>query len=363
LRSEHFDALRPLCPRCLRRGAEAPLILAAAWREEGGVVLEGVLHCPAPACRSEYPVVDGIPLLVADLRDFCSRNQLSLLGRSDLGPELEGLLGDCLGPGSAQDARNQVLSTYAYDHWGDLDPAGTFGGRPGAARELLGRLLAMAGALPAGPFLDAGCAAGRSSFELAGRINSDLAGCAGGLVLGADLNLDLLRLAQSALVRGRAAYPLRRAGIVYERRAFAVAPERAGQVDFWCLDAAEPPFAAGTFGLAASLNLVDCVASPLSHLAGLERVLRPGGKALLCTPYDWSCGATPPEGWLGGHSQRGEAGGDPARVLRSLLAGGGHPAALNGLRLAAEAEGRWRLRLHDRSNMDYAVHLVAAERA
>jgi SAM-dependent methyltransferase/uncharacterized protein YbaR (Trm112 family) len=333
---------------------DAALSLAAVWQEESGVVREGVLHCPEPACRCEYPVVDGVPLLVADLRDFCARNQLSLLGRSDLGPELEGLLGDCLGPGSAQDARNQVLSTYAYDHWGDLDPGGAFGGRPGAARELLGHLLDMAGGLPDGPVLDMGCAAGRTSFDLAGRF--------GGLVLGADLNLDLLRLAQSALLRGRAAYPLRRAGIAYERRSFAVSPEHGERVDFWCLDAAEPPFARGAFGLAASLNLVDCVASPLGHLAGLERVLRPGGKALLCTPYDWSCGATPPEGWLGGHSQRGETRGDPAAVLRSLLAGGGHPAALAGLRLAAEAEGRWRLRLHDRSSMDYAVHLVAAER-
>ena len=353
MRREHFDALRPLCPRCLRRGVDAPLSLAAVWREEGGVVQEGVLHCPEPACRCEYPVVDGIPLLVADLRDFCARNQLSLLGRADLGPELEGLLGDCLGPGSAQDARNQVLSTYAFDHWGDLDPAGTFGGRPGAAVELLVQLRNLAGNMPAGPVLDAGCAAGRTSFALAAR---------GGLVLGADLNLDLLRLAQSALHRGRVAYPLRRAGIVYERRAFAVDPGNPEQVDFWCLDVAEPPFAPGAFGLAASLNLVDCVASPLGHLAGLERVLRQGGRALLCTPYDWSCGATPPENWLGGHSQRGEAKGDPATVLRSLLAGGGHPAALSGLRLLAEAEGRWRLRLHDRSAMDYAVHLVAAER-
>jgi len=363
LRLSHFDALKPLCPRCLRRGVDAPLSLAEVWKEQGGAVLEAVLHCPESACRAEYPVVDGIPLLVADLRDFCSRNQLSLLGRSDLGPELEGLLGDCLGPGSAQDSRNQVLSTYAFDHWGDLDPVPAPGGRPGAVRELLSRLLDLAGPGPVGPVLDCGCAAGRTSFDLAGRISFDLADPAGGLVLGADLNLDLLRLGQSVLLRGRAAYPLRRAGIVFERRAFAVDPPQAGRVDFWCLDAAEPPFAPGTFGLAASLNLVDCVASPLSHLAGLERVLRPGGRALLCTPYDWSGGVTAPENWLGGHSQRGEVRGDPAAVLRSLLAGGGHPAALAGLRLAAEAEGRWRVRLHDRSSVDYAVHLVVAERA
>lgn len=354
MRREHFDALRPLCPRCLRRGIEAALGLAAAWREEGGAVQEGVLHCPEPACRSEYPIVDGIPLLVADLRDFCSRNQLSLLGREDLSPDLEGLLGDCLGPGSAQDSRRQIVSTYAFDHWGDLDPAGAAGSRPGAALELLSRLLDLAGAVPEGPALDAGCAAGRTSFALADR--------SPGLVLGADLNLDLLRLAQSALRQGRVRYALRRAGIVYERRDFAVSPQSAPRVDFWCLDAAEPPFAAATFGLAASLNLVDCVASPLGHLSGLERVLKPGGKALLCTPYDWSAGATPPEGWFGGHSQRGETRGDPAAVLRSLLAGGGHPAALAGLRLAAEAEGRWRVRLHDRSSVDYEAHLVALER-
>ena len=93
-----------------------------------------------------------------------------------------------------------------------------------------------------------------------------------------------------------------------------------------------------------------------------DTTLQPGGRAMLCTPYDWSTSATPLEGWIGGHSQRGPEGGAADVALRSLLTPGAHPASLGTLRLVAEAAALpWTVRVHERSTMLYGVHLVVAE--
>jgi len=151
--------------------------------------------------------------------------------------------------------------------------------------------------------------------------------------------------------------------VVYDRSEHpADLPGRAAS-DFWAADAADLPFADATFALAASLNLLDCVASPRDALAELARVLAPGGLALVTTPYDWSPGATPFEQWLGGHSQRGEAAGASEPVLRALVTPGAHPAGVPGLAIVAEADSLpWRLRLHERSTMEYRVHALVLEK-
>jgi len=359
VRRRHLAALRPLCPVCRGAGRRSELELATVVREEGETVIEGVLRCPGGDCLREYPVLDGVPLIVAGIRDYVGSNLTSIYARGDLSETLESIVGDCCGPGSPFDATRQRLSSYGWDHYGDLDPAepvpgpGPEGVRPGSLVRLLERGLALAGDLPAGPVIDVGCAVGRSTFELARRCQ--------GPVLGIDLDFAMLRAASRVLRRGEVRYPRRRVGVVYDRRSFAVELPGAERVDFWACDAQVLPFASGTFAAAASLNLIDCVASPADAVASLAGVLAPGGKALVATPYDWSPGATPVEAWLGGHSQRGEEGGAGEPALRRLLGPGG--ADSPGLRTVAEEPALpWRVRLHDRSAVDYRVHLVAVEK-
>lgn len=370
MRRAHLERLAPVCPRCLRdRALERALVLARVEREDPpGVVLEGRLLCTDRDCQREYPVIDGVPLLVASLREYVSTQLLSLLGREDLAEATESLLGDGCGPGSPYDAVRQHLSSYGWDHYGDLDPQEERvpGGRGAGAGPrcrsavvgLLREALALAGEpLPAGPALDLGCAAGRAAFELAGAHP--------GLepVLGLDLHHALLRLAAGVLHRGRVRYPRRRVGLVYERREFAVQLRGAERVGFWAADAAVLPFRAASVALALSLNLLDCMAAPRAHLAELARVLRAGGIAVLATPYDWNPAATPVEAWLGGHSQRGPQAGASEPVLRALLTPGEHPAAIEGLQIVAERERLpWRVRMHERAAMEYEVHLVVVRR-
>ncbi|HTQ80486.1 MAG TPA: hypothetical protein VMM92_10855, partial [Thermoanaerobaculia bacterium] len=122
MRRAHLASLAPFCPVCRSRGTTSPLGLAAVHREEGEHVIEGALRCQDPGCLSEFPILDGIPLLVANLRAYVAGSIDAIQARTDLAAETESLLGDCCGPSSAYDLTRQHLSTYAWDHWADLDP-------------------------------------------------------------------------------------------------------------------------------------------------------------------------------------------------------------------------------------------------
>jgi SAM-dependent methyltransferase/uncharacterized protein YbaR (Trm112 family) len=333
----------------------APLVVGKVEREAGADLLEGALQCSRARCQCEFPVVDGVPVLIPAIREFVADNLLSFVARDDLSGTLEGMLGDCAGPGSWLDVSRQHLSSYAWDHWADLDPdepPATLDARPGGLRRVLAAGLELAPPLPAGPALDAGCAVGRTAFELAARRPGEL-------VLGVDTHLAMLRVASRILRQGVVRYPRRRVGLVYDRREFAVTLPGADRVDLWCCDATALPFPPATFALAASLHVVDCISSPVGHLAALGRALRPGGAAVIAAPYDWSLGATPLESWLGGHSQRAPHAGASEAALRNVLTG--EHARRVGLELVAEREDvPWAVRMHARSVVSYSAHLVVA---
>jgi SAM-dependent methyltransferase/uncharacterized protein YbaR (Trm112 family) len=329
LQRRHFETLRPVCPVC---DTGAPLKIERAIREEGDDLVEGILVCSNERCRREYPVIDGIPILVAAIRGWLAANPLQVLQRDDLSAEIESLLGDVLGSGSAFDTQRQHTGIYAGTHYGDGAPP---------LETLLPPL--------DGPALDIGCATGGTTFRIAAR--------SAALTLGVDLNFAMLRIAARALREGRVRYARRRVGLVYDRVEREVDVPARELVDFWCCDAAALPFAPATFGAVASLNLLDCTATPAAALAALARVLRPGGTAVIATPYDWSASATPVENWIGGHSQRGPHAGASEPLLRALL-------EAEGLEIVSEEENvPWSVRLHDRSRVEYGVHAIVARRA
>jgi len=353
----HFEALGPVCPRCRAAGRDVhPLALALIERETAGDVAEGILHCPEPACRQEYPIIDGVPMIVPDVAGFLAGQLPQITARDDLGPALESLLGDAAGPGNWFETGRHYLSTYAWDGYGEHDPEERAGEPlPGAVKRCLDAGLGLAGAAPAGPILDLGCAVGATSLALAAG-SSDL-------VLGIDFNFTLVRFARRVLRTGRVAYPRRRIGLVYDRRDFAVPLDGAERVDFWCCDALALPLPDRGFALVTALNLLDCLPAPLDFLQSLPSLLRSGGKLVLGTPYDWSAQVTAPAAWIGGHSQRGPHQGAAEPLLAALLTPGAHPQSIEGLRLLAEVQHwPWQTRLHDRSAVAYRTHLVAAVR-
>ena len=357
MKLRHFDTLRPLCPVCRSSGAgDFPIRLSQVEREVAEHILEGTLHCSNDNCLREFPILDGIPLIIANLRQYVSDNLQAITNRSDLAERTESLLADCCGPGATFGVTRQHLSSYAWDHYGNLDPQEAAAPtHPGSTQANLATGLQMAGTWPPGAVIDVGCSVGRGAFELAGRVAD--------LVLGVDLNYPMLRMAATALREGIVRYPRRRVGLVYDRREFRAHFAHAERVDFWACDITALPFTAGTFSLAANMNVLDCVYAPRQLLNSVAQVLKTGGKAIFTSPYDWSPNATPLEAWLGGHSQRSPNAGSSEAMLRLLLTPGAHPGSIPNLRLVAELDRLpWQVRLHDRSVMEYQSHLVVAER-
>ena len=357
MRLSHFETLRPVCPVCRLNGRDGPLALSVVEDEANDDVASGILSCQA--CGSEFPIVDGMPVLVPEVRRFVQDNLFYLLARKDLSPALESLLGDAAGPGSGLESIRQHVSSYAWDHWGDQDPEPFApvpgGGAPGAVSRNLAQALDMLdGDLPDGPVLDIGCAAGRTVADAAERLDRD--------VLGIDLSVPLARCGRQAVVGGRIDYGLRRIGLVYERRSYRLPRRKEDRrSDIWICDALALPFAAQTFCLAIGMNVVDCMRDPRAGLVEISRVLAGGGCALLSIPFDWAGQVTPVEAWLGGHSQRSGHAGSPEAILDLLLSEG--PLAAGDLRRSGPVgEAAWHVRLHDRSCMYYSAYLVAARK-
>lgn len=333
----------------MRSGRAEGVRLSNTFSRSGPHITAGILHGGDGDTVQEYPVIDGAPLLIGDIRAYLNDHQSHILQRQDLPPEIESIVGDGIGGGSLFDLTRQHLGAYAWDHYAGLDPAEmSEKPRPGAVLRCLEAGLAMVGALPDGPILDAGCSVGRAVFRLAERYRRP--------TLGIDLNFSMIRLAQTVLRTGQVNYPRRRTGLVYDQRQFDVALPGADHADFWVADASLPPFQAGTFALVVSLNALDSVANPADLVAGLSRITKPGGWLLMATPYDWSPAVTRTEGWIGGHSQRAPDRGAGEPRLRGLLDD-------HGWAIAGEIQRQpWATRQHERSYTEYAVHLIVARR-
>lgn len=363
MRLEHFEALSPVCPACrlLSEPIDSPVQLSSVLEQAtdpdaGEHVVSGLLVCSNADCQREFPIIDGIPILVADVRTYVASQLTSIVGREDLDAVLASLIGDCCGPASAYDMVRQQVSSYAWDHYADLDPAEPLGdAAPGGVARLVEHAAKLCPDRPIGPVLDIGCATGRGSFAWSDVVD--------GLVLGIDLNFALLRVASRVLRSGEVRYPRRRVGIVYDERRFPVDLSGRERVDFWACDALTLPLADASFGTVGAFNVIDSTTSPVDLLQSISRALVPGGHAALVTPYDWTPGATPVESWLGGHSQRSPDAGDSAAMLRRMFGTAERPGWIPGLEHVAEAdEILWSVRLHDRAVTRYREHLLLARK-
>lgn len=350
----------PHCPVCARDRACTPALgLVAVAAETADDVLAGTLVCADPACRAEYPIVDGIPIVLANLQQHLGERAVELLLRDDLDPRALSLIGDALGPDSWLDVIRQTVSTYVWDAFAAQDPQEPSEAaipQPGAAGRCLQALLALLPGRETGRarrVLDLGCGAGGTAFECAATMPD-------ALVLGIDGNLALMRLARRAALHGEVRYGRRRVGLVYDDRRFAVTLPGAERVDFWVCDAASLPFRAQSADLLVALNLLDCLPDPVSFLHAAAAVLQPGGALLLATPFDWAARATPAAHWIGGHSQRGAGSGAAEPLLASLLTSGAHPRAVETLTIAGSGDIAWHTRLHDRAAVMYRSFLLAA---
>jgi SAM-dependent methyltransferase len=280
-----------ICPRCLP--AEKPL-RATVRAARDAEVLEATLACPK--CLAAYPVSAGLATLL---------------------------------PGGAPEDRyasGDRLAGYLWSHYADLD------GDPDAHQAFPAwrELLAGTGGL----VLDAGCAVGRLSFELARQAE---------LVVGVDRSAGFILAARALAGAGQLGYELLSEGELHEARTARIpAAVPRGRVEFLVADALALPFPASLFGAVASLNLLDRVPLPRLHLAELDRVAGSrGATLLLADPWSWAAGPAAPDEWLGGR-RFGPGAGSGCDNVRRLLEKRGRPAWT----IAGSGRVSWTIRHH-----------------
>jgi len=158
---------------------------------------------------------------------------------------------------------------------------------------------------PDGTALDVGCACGRMTFELARDHR---------WAVGLDLAQALVRGAARVKAEGRARYRTVREGALLDEHDVPV--ETARNTSFLVGSALDLPFPAASFDTVIALNLVDRVPHPHRALDELARVVRPGGRLLLTSPFTWLPEFTAEDRWLGGFSRNG----DPVRGIETVRA-------------------------------------------
>lgn len=349
MRLSHFEVFQPICPLCRRdRHLSIPLRLKAHNQCDDWVE-EGVLVCSH--CHSQYPILYGIPVLLPDVDSYLSNSQIHLLWDDRLSHFAQQRLAEAAGPTSAFELTRQYLSTYAWGHYGDLDP--DIEGPNSQFLALIEHLFAITG--KTGCNLEIGCSVGRGTFELADRTQQ--------LTLGIDINFSMLRVAQRAMRQQNIRYGLRQVGVIYDWRDYSVSLPSASLVDFWAADALALPFAAMSVARIHSMNVIDCVQEPVQHLTEIARVLQDSGLMGVLSPYDWSANATDFQSWLGGRQQKNSLHGQSDAIIRWLCSEKGHIPSLQQLSIVHEKQHvPWSIRVHSRSVMQYQTHLFMAQK-
>ena len=324
-----------MCPGCRTRTGDRLDLRTLELAGPAGDVL-------ACACGRRYPVIDGVPLVMADPAAYLRAEIASVVER-DLSPEVVGLL-VAGGPDDAPYPRLvEHLSIYLDAHWGDRaspPPDGELVSAPAVHAKLAARA-----AQPVAAAVELGCSVGRGVAELA-------RGAA--TVVGLDLQLAAVRRARRLLDGAPVDYARRELGRHYRAArvtagALAVPAARRLLV---CGDALDPPLVPGAFDRVVALHLLDSVASPRQLLAVLDGLCAPGGELILASPYAWQTGVLPDDERLGGA--------EPAAALVHRLT---HGEGL-GARYAIEDEDElpWTLRRDARSRVTYRAHYLRARK-
>ncbi|HEY5974890.1 MAG TPA: methyltransferase domain-containing protein [Geobacteraceae bacterium] len=312
---KRFIAPLLICPACLPK--ELPLALTVR-RETAGDVIDGDLDCRG--CRRRFPIRDGLALLTPD--------PSATAGGSQWRYEEAG-----------------TVHSYLWSHFSDLLAAPEANT---AYAEWSGQLATLAG-----PALDAGCAVGRLTFELAAR--SELA-------VGCDLSQAFIRTARRLAGERQLSFDLPREGNLRDEFTLTL-PDRlpAERTEFVVADALRLPFTRHTFGQAASLNLLDRVSYPLAHLFEMNRVCHPAvSRLLFSSPFAWTSATTPEERWLGG-TTTGPYPGRGIDNVRRLLTGQ-DSLLVPPWRILAEGSVQWRLRSHANHREEIRSLFLAADR-
>ena len=320
-----------VCPGCRTLAPDGSRLDVRTLERAGEL-----LRC---ACGRCYPVIDGVPIVLADPAAFLRAEIASVVER-DLDPAVMAALVEA-GPDDAPYPRLlEHLSTYLDAHWGAQATPPVDDG----AAALAARIAARASA-PVDLAVELGCSVGRFVSELARGADH---------VVGLDLQPAAVRRARRLLDGAPLAYARREVGRHYLPAVITPGDRAvpAGRRTLLCADALDPPLIPGVYGRVLALNLLDSVHDPRQLLGVVDLLCRPGGEIILASPYAWQSGVVDDRHRLGGA--------DPAAALVALLRAG---TGLSGRYVVEdEAELAWPLRRDARTQVTYRTHYLRARK-
>lgn len=288
-------------------------------------------------CGRRYPIVDGVPIVMADPSAYL-RAEMATVVERELPPAVAALLVED-GPDEAPYARMlEHLSIYLDAHWGDrAEPPPD----PGFA---LAPIIERIAKLPrVGVAIELGCSVGRV-----------LAHVPAERVVGLDMHFGAVRRARRLLDGERVSYARRVIGRDYTPATITPGALTVPATHrlLACSDVLDPPLLPDSAGRVIALNMLDSVAHPRQLLGVIDGLCEPGGEVILASPYQWQSSV------MAEHERFG--GPDPGASLVAILAAGA------GLRRAYtiedEAEISWTLRRDARSSVTYRTHFVRARK-
>lgn len=325
-----------VCPGCRTYSAER--IDVTTLEERGDLMV-----C---ACGRRYPVVDGVPIVLADPAGYL-RNEIAAVVERELSPEVAALLVEHVPDDAPYPRLLEHLSIYLDAHWGDraAPPPDAVTGAAFGASELVLRIASRrTHRVPLA--VELGASVGRVVAELAAGADH---------VVGVDLQFGAVRRARRLLDGEPVAYARRVAG-----RSYATATAAAGDLavpaarrTLVCGDVLDPPLIPGLFDRVVALNMLDSVARPRQLLAVVDGLCKRGGEVILASPYAWQSSVVAEDERIGGA--------DPAAALAEILRTGQGLGAR--YEIEEEAEVGWTLRRDARSAVTYRTHYVRARKA
>jgi uncharacterized protein YbaR (Trm112 family)/SAM-dependent methyltransferase len=318
-----------VCPGCRTRTAER---LDVRTLERVG----DVLVCE---CGRRYPIVDNVPIVLADPTSYIATEAATIVER-DLAPEVAALL-VATGPDDAAYPRLvEHLSIYMDNHWGDRAEPAPDGPGAGFAEAIIAKLAERA-AHRVGLAVELGCSVGRMVAELARGADH---------VVGLDLQFGAVRRARHLLAGESVSYLRRVVGREYLP---AIAHGLAiSQTTLLCGDALDPPLIPAVYGRVVALNLLDSVRQPRQLLSVVDGLCAPGGELILTSPYSWQSAVVDEAGRFGGA--------DPAAALVEILTTGAGLGAR--YQIEDNCELPWTLRRDSRSAATYCIHYIRARK-
>jgi len=353
LRKDLIDKIEFICPYC-RRGSnegvvQASLKLDHIFKRAGDFILEGFFVCSNSDCGCKYPILNGVPIILKDIKGWWHSEKSNLSVVASNAPEMREYCAGLSHRDSSSYTERSLISSYMDLHYG------TFGGLTspfiswidsqkfwekvvGIAKPQVGQIYHHS--------LDLGCSVGRNTFELA--IFSELA-------IGIDLKFSTVSAAAMFQQNQKISFERRKHGRSFEKIKAAYSPPQ--NVLFMVADALDPPYRAEAFDLVAALNLIDNVRLPLVLIGQMDALLKQGGSLLVGSPYEWQPGICEPEEWLETDDM------DSPEMLQNILEGKLIPQmGLNYEVLENIADIPWPMRHHARHYSLFLVHLLKARK-